>query len=44
MKILISFYYDQGASTALLSFLIRFVAVCSKFLIVAESGSSGMGV
>ena len=43
-EILIRFYYDLGASTALLPFLLRFVWFWPKFRIVAESPSSGMGV
>ena len=38
------FYYELGASTALLPFLLRFVSFGPKFRIVAESPSSGMGV
>ena len=43
-EIPIRFYYDQGASTALLPYLLRFVSFCPKFQIVAELPSgSGMG-
>ena len=42
-EILIPFYYDLGASTALLQFLLRFESFWPKFWIVAESPSSGMG-
>ena len=43
-EIPIRFYYDLGASTALLSFLLRFVSFLPKFRIVVESPSSGIGV
>ena len=43
-EIPIHFDYDQGASTALLPFPLRFVSFWPKFWIVAESPSSGMGV
>ena len=43
-EIPILFYYDLGASTAPLPFLLRFVSFWPKFQIVAESPSSGMGV
>ena len=43
-EIPIRFYYDQGASIALLPFLLRFLSFWPKFRIVAESPSSGKGV
>ena len=43
MKILIRFYYDLGASTTILPFVLRFASFLPKFRNVAESPSSGMG-
>ena len=43
-EIPIRFYYDLGASTALLPFLLRFVSFWPKFRSVAESPPSRMGV
>ena len=42
MKILICIYYDLGASTLLLLFLLQFVSLWPNFRIIAESPSSGM--
>ena len=42
MKILMRFYYNLGASTALLLFLLRFLSFWPKFRVVAESPSFNM--